>query len=50
MNRQTYALSKVDVLVRGKGESVDHLDGDAEWSAPTPDTLSRSGTYWGVIR
>jgi type I restriction enzyme M protein len=36
INPETYAVCKADMLLKGEGESADHIIGGAEWSTLSP--------------
>ncbi len=39
INPETYAVCKADMLVKGEGESADHIVGGAEWSTLSHDAF-----------
>ena len=39
INPETYAVCKADMLLKGEGESVDHIVGGAEWSTLSHDAF-----------
>lgn len=39
INPETYAICKPDIILRGKGESADHIVGGAEWSTLSHDAF-----------
>ncbi|MCA1576364.1 MAG: type I restriction-modification system subunit M [Acidobacteria bacterium] len=39
INPETYAICKADIILRGKGESADHIVGGAEWSTLSHDAF-----------
>jgi len=40
INPETYAVCKADMLIKGEGESADHIVGGAEWSTLSHDAFS----------
>jgi type I restriction enzyme M protein len=40
INPETYAVCKADMLLKGEGESADHIVGGAEWSTLSHDAFS----------
>ena len=41
INPETYAVCKADMLLKGEGESADHIVGGAEWSTAIGPTRER---------
>jgi len=39
INPETYAICKADMLIKGEGESADHIVGGAEWSTLSHDAF-----------
>ena len=39
INPETYAVCKADMLLKGEGESADHIVGGAEWSTLSHDAF-----------
>jgi len=39
INPETYAVGKADMLLKGEGESADHIVGGAEWSTLAHDAF-----------
>jgi hypothetical protein len=45
INPETYAICKADMLLKGEGESADHIVGGAEWSTLSHDAFSMSQKF-----
>ncbi len=43
INPETYAVCKADMLLKGEGESADHIVGGAEWSTLAHDAFPAQG-------
>ena len=51
INPETYAVCKADMLLKGEGESADHIVGGAEWSTlSTMPSRRKSSTSCSPIR
>lgn len=51
INPETYAVCKADMLLKGEGESADHIVGGAEWSTLSHDAFpARNSISCSLIR